>query len=108
MLQANGEDLSFVTVEAVDANGRPDFEASQQLQFQLSGPGHIAAVGNGDATDPDGYQGLQRKLYQGRALVVIRASRKAGPIQLKVTSPGLSEGSLTINATAAQAGSPTL
>jgi len=108
VLQADGEDLSFVTVEAVDANGRPVLQAGQQLQFELSGPAQIAAVGNGDQQDPDGYQGLQRKLYQGRALVVIRASRQPGPIHLKVTSPGLSDGSLTINATAAQAIGPSL
>ena len=62
----------------------------------------IAAVGNGDGQDPDSYQGDRRKLYQGRALVVIRTSRQPGPIKLTVKSSGLSDGSLTINARAAQ------
>jgi beta-glucosidase/6-phospho-beta-glucosidase/beta-galactosidase len=48
MLEADGEDLSFVTVEAVDVNGRPDLHADQEVQFEVSGPGVIAAVGNGD------------------------------------------------------------
>ena len=90
VLQADGEDLSFVTVEAVDANGRPDLHADQEVQFEISGPGVIAAVGNGDGQDPDSYQGDRRKLYQGRALVVIRTSRQAGPIKLTVKSSGLS------------------
>jgi beta-galactosidase len=102
VLQANGEDLSFVTVEAVDANGRPDLHADNDVQFDISGPGVIAAVGNGDAQDPDGYQSNRRKLYQGRALVVIRASRKAGAIKLTAKSPGLTDGSLTLKANAAQ------
>jgi beta-galactosidase len=101
-LQADGEDLSFVTVEAVDANGRPDLSADQEVHFEISGPGVIAAVGNGDGQDPASYQGDRRKLYQGRALVTIRTSRQAGPIKLTVKSSGLSDGSLTMNAKAAR------
>jgi beta-galactosidase len=98
VLQADGEDLSFVTVEAVDANGRPDLHADQEVQFQITGPGVIAAVGNGNGQDADSYHSDRRKLYQGRALVVIRTSRKTGPIKLTARSSGLSDGSLTINA----------
>jgi beta-galactosidase len=103
VLQADGEDLSFVTVEAVDANGHLDLSANNDVQFDISGPGAIAAVGNGDAQDPDSYQSNRRKLYQGRALVVIRASRTAGSIKLKAKSAGLSDGSLTLNANVAHA-----
>ena len=67
VLQADGEDLSFVTVEAVDAKGRPDLQADQEVQFEISGPGVIAAVGNGDGQDPDSYQGDRRKLYSRAA-----------------------------------------
>jgi len=97
-IDANGEDLSFVTVEAVDANGRPDLSANQAVQFEISGAGVIAAVGNGDAQDPDSYHGNERKLYQGRALVVIRSSRQPGQIKLTARSEGLGDGSLTIHA----------
>ncbi len=101
-VQANGEDLSFVTAEAVDAKGQPDLHADQEVQFEVSGPGTMAAVGNGDGKDPDSYQGDRRKLYQGRALVVIRSAKQAGRIKLTAKSSGLSDGSLTINAKAAQ------
>ena len=101
-VQADGEDLSFVTVEAVDANGRPDLHADREVQFEIGGPGVIAAVGNGDGQDADSYHADRRKLYQGRALVVIRSSRKTGPIKLIVKSPGVSDGSLSINARLAQ------
>ncbi|HTB97710.1 MAG TPA: glycoside hydrolase family 2 TIM barrel-domain containing protein [Terracidiphilus sp.] len=101
VLQADGQDLSFVTVEAVDANGRPDLNADQSVQFEISGPGVIAAVGNGDGQDPDSYRANQRKLYQGRALVIIRTSRQAGPIALSAKSSGLAGDLLTLNTTAA-------
>jgi len=98
VIQADGEDLSFVTVEAIDAKGQLQSNANEEVQFTLSGRGVIAAVGNGDGEDSDSYQGNRRKLYQGRALVVIRSSREAGPIELTATAPGLTEASVAIEA----------
>jgi beta-galactosidase len=98
VLQADGQDLSFITVEAVDADGRSDLQADQEIQFSMSGPGSIAAVGNGDQRDPDSYQSDKRKLYQGRALVVIRTTRQVGRIELTARSAGLNDGSVTIDA----------
>ena len=98
ILQADGQDLSFITVEAVDAKGLPDLHADQEVQFEITGPGTIAAVGNGDGRDPASYQTNGRKLFDGRALVVIRSSRQAGPIKVTARSAGLGDGSLTIDA----------
>lgn len=101
VLQADGQDLSFVVVEAVDAEGRLEAHADQEIQFSLSGPGVIAALGNGDGQDPAAYQGDKRKLFQGRALVVVRTSHQAGPISITAKSAGLAEGSSTILSKAA-------
>jgi beta-galactosidase len=98
ILQADGQDLSFITVEAVDAKGLPDLHADQEVQFEITGPGTIAAVGNGDGRDPASYQANRRKLFDGRALVVIRSSRQTGPIKVIVRSTGLGDGSLTLDA----------
>jgi beta-galactosidase len=95
-IQADGEDLSFVTVEAVDAKGHFQPNADHEVQFSISGPGMIAAVGNGDGQDEASYQGDRRKLFQGRALVVIRSSRHSGAIKLTAKTPGLNEDSVTI------------
>jgi beta-galactosidase len=91
-LQADGQDLSFITVEAVDAAGRLRPDAEDEVRFAIRGPGVMAAVGNGDGKDTAAYQGDRRKLFQGRALVVVRSSKQAGPIHLTATTPGLSEG----------------
>ncbi|MBN9660118.1 MAG: DUF4982 domain-containing protein [Acidobacteria bacterium] len=97
-VQADGQDLSFVTVEAVDAEGRLQTSADQEAEFAVEGPGLIAAVGNADGRDSESYQGNRRRLYQGRALVVIRSSKQSGAIRLKATAPGLTEASVTIQA----------
>ena len=100
VVQADGQDLSFLVVEAVDAEGRWQPNADQEIEFSLSGPGVIAAVGNGDGQDNASYQGDRRKLFQGRALVVVRTTRQAGPITVKARTAGLSDGSATIEAKA--------
>ena len=65
-------------MEAVDANGQPHPNAEHQVSFTLKGPGTIAAVGSADMSSEEPYQGNQRKLFHGKALVVVRASRTAG------------------------------
>lgn len=100
-LRADGQDLAFVTVEALDAAGRWQPQADQQIEFALDGPARIAAVGNGDGRDPAPYQGTRRKLYQGRALVVLRSARQPGEIRLRATAPGLGEAVITIGSKAA-------
>ncbi len=100
-VKADGQDLSFLAVEAIDAQGRLQPHADQEVQFSISGPGVIAAVGNGDAEDPASYRGDRRKLFEGRALVVVRTSRQSGAITIQAKAAGLKDGAATIEATAA-------
>jgi beta-galactosidase len=101
-IHADGEDLSFVAVEAVDAQGRLQPNATQEVEFSISGPGVIAAVGNGDGQDGTSYQGNRRKLYQGRALVVVRASKQSGPIQVTAKATGVTDRLATIQTIAVE------
>jgi beta-galactosidase len=102
VVQADGQDLSFLVVEAVDAEGRLEAHADQEVQFSITGPGVIAAVGNGDDQDDASYHGDRRKLFQGRALVVVRTSKQGGPITVTARTSSLSDGSATIQAKAAE------
>jgi beta-galactosidase len=95
-LGADGQDLAFITVEAVDGNGQPQPRADHQASFTLSGPGTIAAVGNADMTSEEPYQGSQRRLFNGKALVVVRVSRTTGVIRLTASAPGLTPATIRI------------
>jgi beta-galactosidase len=55
MINANGEDISVITVSVTDSGGRVVPVASNKIQFELSGPGKIIGVGNGDPSchEPD-------------------------------------------------------
>jgi beta-galactosidase len=76
--------------------------ADKEVQFSIGGPGVIAAVANGDGQDADSYHGDRRKLFQGRAQVVVRTSRQAGAIKLTASTPGLADGSVAIETKPAQ------
>ncbi len=95
-VRADGQGLSFITVEAVDANGQANPNAGHQVTFSLRGPGTIAAVGNADLESEEPYQGNRRKLLRGKALVVVRSSRTAGTLVLTGSAPGLKDGVVQI------------
>ena len=97
-LRADGQDLCFVGVEAVDAHGAPHPNAGHQVTFTIHGPGTIAGVGNGDMTSEEPYQGTQRKLFHGKALAVVRTSTTAGALTVTASAPGLKAATLNIRA----------
>jgi len=95
---ANGQDLSFVTIEIIDKDGIFQPNAANRLHFKIEGPGTIAGVANADMKDTDPYIGNTRKAWHGRALVVIKSTHDAGDIKLTVSSSGLSGAALNIKA----------
>ncbi|MDR3693214.1 sugar-binding domain-containing protein [Mucilaginibacter sp.] len=95
-IAANGQDLSYVTIELTDKDGIFQPNASNLLHFKIEGPGTIAGVANADMKDTDPYAGNARKAWHGHALVVIRSTHGTGDIKLDVSSPGLSGATLTI------------
>jgi len=96
---ANGQDLSFVTIEITDKDGVFQPNATDRLHFKIDGPGTIAGVDNADLKDVEQYVGNTRKVWKGRALVVIKSNHHTGEIKLSVTSNGLEEKSVIIKAT---------
>jgi len=99
-LSANGQDLSFVTVEIVDGNGNLQPNAETRLQFTTRGPGKIVGVDNANLKDLECYASHTRKAWHGRAMVVMRSGRRAGDIELEATSPELPSTSVTIRSRA--------
>jgi beta-galactosidase len=95
---ANGQDLSYVTIQLTDKKGVLQPNAVNRLLFEIEGPGVIAGIANADMKDTDSYVGNTHKAWHGRALVIIRSTHNAGDIKLMVSSAGLSEATLNIKA----------
>ncbi|MEP6913770.1 MAG: beta-galactosidase GalB [bacterium] len=96
-VRADGQDLSFVTVTVADKNGLLVPRSKNRISFELSGPGEIVAVDNGDATSFESFQSKARNAYNGLCLVVVRTKAgRAGAIKLKAQSEGLAGAEIVI------------
>lgn len=98
VLAANGQDLSFITIEITDKAGLLQPNATNRLHFSIEGAGSIAAVANADLKDWDTYVSNQRKAWHGKALVVIKSNHQAGKIRLTVSADGLAQTVLNLEA----------
>ena len=98
VIHADGKDLSFATVRILDAEGNLVPDADNEIQFELNGKGFIAGVDNGRETSMESFKADHRKAFNGMCLAIIQSNGEIGNIQLKTTSSGLTEASLTIEA----------
>jgi len=97
MLRADGQDLAFITIEAVDANGQWQPWSEQKVAVQASSSGRLAALGTGNISDSlENFCDSQCTLYQGRALAVVRTSRAPGPITVHISAANLAKAVLTL------------
>lgn len=89
-LMADGEDLGFVLVEAVDKDGNLCPLAMNEVTFELTGPATIAGVGNGDHHFPAEFVTDRVALFYGKAMLIVRTNdRQPGAIQITAKSEGL-------------------
>lgn len=102
VLRADGQDLCFVTVGTVDEAGRPVENAADYVSAQLSGPGRILGMDNGDSTDYDDYKTTVRKLFSGKLLIVVGSTGEEGDIVLTLSGKGLCGESLVLHAQGAE------
>ncbi|MBA4275735.1 DUF4982 domain-containing protein [Flavobacterium sp.] len=96
-LEANGEDLSYVTVSVVDKNGNPCPTATNQLQFNVSGKGTYRAACNGDATSLEQFHLPKMQLFSGKLVVLVQSTTEAGKMELTVTGKGLKSGKIVLH-----------
>ncbi len=96
VLDADGEDIAFVTVSVLDENGVPCPTATNQLQFEVEGSGTFRAVCNGDPTSLEMFHLPTMKLFSGKLVVLVQSSEVSGEIELIVNGAGLEEGRVVL------------
>ena len=84
LLNADGNDLAFVTVSLLDKDGNECPLADDELTFEVTGAGTFKAACNGDATSLEPFTQPQMKLFSGKLVVVVQSSKQKGNITLKV------------------------
>ncbi len=95
-LDANGEDLAFVTVSVVDKDGNPCPTATNQLQFNVTGKGTYRAACNGDATSLEQFHLPTMKLFSGKLVALVQSTSEGGKIELKVKGKGLKTATIAL------------
>ncbi|WP_259326655.1 glycoside hydrolase family 2 TIM barrel-domain containing protein [Segatella copri] len=84
LLNADGNDLAFITVSLLDKDGNECPLADDELTFEVSGAGTFKAACNGDATSLEPFTLPQMKLFSGKLVVIVQSSKQKGDIILKV------------------------
>jgi beta-galactosidase len=96
-IRAERNDLSYVRAEIIDSNGNivPDAD-DIVVNFEVTGNGKVAGVGNGNPRDMSSFQQPSKKAYQGICLAIIRPETTPGKISVRASASGLKEASVII------------
>lgn len=102
-IEADGRDVTIITIEVQDEKGRIVPNACPMLKFQLEGDAHIIGAGNGDPMylGEDHPQNQNCKefsipAFNGLAQILVQSSDAASTITLRCMSDGLKTGSVVI------------
>jgi beta-galactosidase len=94
-------EVAYVTATLVDTNNTVIPDSATIIHFSATGPGKIVAVDNGDLIDHDPFQAStperDRKLYDGHAIAILRATASSGNISLTATAEGLPPATITLH-----------
>lgn len=112
-IDADGSSLAYITVDVMDAYGNLDTTDTNTINFSLTGNGEIVGVDNGDQATTGKYQQssvlkssteASIAAYAGKALVIVRSTRRTGSFTVNVTSDGLTGGSAAVTTAAVENG----
>ncbi|SFF07658.1 beta-galactosidase [Paenibacillus catalpae] len=105
-MSADGSDLVFVEISALDQDGRPVANANNRIHICVEGPGRLVGLDNGDSTDYDSYKGTNRRLFSGKLLAVIAPTLESGTITVRAASKGLMASEVTLASVAPEPAAP--
>ena len=98
-VNADGADVAMFTVEVRDAQDRVVPITDNQVTFSVSGSGQLIGVGDGDPADQESDKGTSRRAFSGLCMAIVQSTKANGPITVQATSPGLTPGTVTLEAT---------
>ena len=95
-INADGKDLSFVTVRILDALGVMVPDADNLINLKVTGAGFLNAVDNGDPVSHESFKVNNRKAFNGLALAIVQSKGTSGVINVQATSAGLMSKSIEV------------
>lgn len=100
-IDADGYSLSYISVDVTDDFGVMDPDASNEITFTVEGDGELVGTDNGDQRDltcfvPESTKQTTRKAYNGKALAIVKSTKKAGSFTLTASADGLLSDRITV------------
>jgi len=95
-IRADRNDLSYVTVEVVDAAGQRVPNAEFPVRFSVTGAGELAAKGNSSPNLPASFRAPSCRTFEGRCLAILRPNGSRGAIRLRAEAGGLESSQITV------------
>lgn len=85
-INANKQDLCYVTAQLLDANNVPVPFAENVVEFEVSGAGKLLAVGNGNQQSHTSFKGGKMEAHLGKCLAIVQSTDKKGTITITAKS----------------------
>ena len=95
-LDANADDLAYITVRVADKDGNIVPNAEPTVKFKVTGDGTFRATANGDPTSLRDFNKPEMDLFSGAATVIVKGGDKPGLVTLEVKSAGLKSAKISI------------
>ncbi len=99
LIVANGRDLSYITIDVIDANGDIVEDAANFIHVSVSGDGALMALDNGNQVDHEPYDSGKRKAFNGKLVAIVKSTTNIGTMTVHVESEGIIGQSITITTT---------
>jgi beta-galactosidase len=95
---ATGDDLCYILVEALDDQGTLCPLADNLVRFKIDGPAEIAAVGNGNPLSLEPFQADHRKLFYGKAMLILQTKAgQGGKVRVTAAGDGLTAAEIAVS-----------
>ncbi len=85
-IDADGEDVVVLTVDALDSAGRAVPTASNLINFKITGEGALIGVGNGDPNCQESDKEPRRALFNGLAQAILQSTKTAGTMEIEAST----------------------
>lgn len=97
VLKADGEDLSFVSVELTDSKGIVKGLEDRAIKVEVTGAGELAAIGSGNPVTEESFTGSSYTSWKGRMGFYVRSKVEPGEIRIRITADGVEPVEQTIS-----------
>lgn len=88
-LQADGQDLSHISIQLVDENNIPVQTDDRKISISVAGEGRFMGIDNGDLRREKPFAGNELKTYFGKALIIVQSTRKKGSTTVNIKVEGI-------------------